>query len=196
MKLSDIGSAGLEPASRTVEMKVAGCDRTFTVGLRLLTAAEQTAVYRRAKESAASNGADRWDQDDPVCALELYVETIAACAYDVDDPNRGAWATAEELRANPAIGQENLVFLYDVYTAFADENSIRPETMGPGDLVKFCIEAVGDQNDFLDRLRPGTQRTLLRFLAVQYLSSLQSTSRDSTGSDSSSESESKKPTSS
>lgn len=193
MKLGDISI--IEPATRIVTMRVAGCATEFTVGLRLLSAREHTGVYSRAKAEAAKQGAQNWDQDDPVCALELYVETVAACTFDVDNP-AGPWSTAEELREHGSIGQENLVFLYEAYVAFADENSVRAEKMGPAEFVQFCLDCTRGGNDFLDRLRPGTLRTCLRYLAAQFLNSLQSKSLDSTGTDLPTESIKTKPESS
>jgi len=186
VKLSDIQI--VKRPLKVVPLRVPGSTEQFEVGFRLGTPTEHASVYRRAKAAATERGAESWDIDDPICSLELYVETVAAFAVSVENGKSDfdPWATADQIRGSVAVGQENLAYLYNAYQAFESEQSTPIGKLEPFELVKFCLEAAGDDTSFLDRLRPGTLRTYVRFLAAQYIVSIREKSQSSSGFDSSS----------
>ncbi len=188
MKLSEYKI--VRPAQKVVPIRITGCDEEFQVGIRFLSPAERAGVIRRAKESAAANGVEKWDENDPACVLELWIETVAACTYDVDSGELlEPWTTPDDLRKHSSIGQDNLAYLYEVFERFEQECSVRvAHDIGAAEFMTFCLECAEGGTDFLDRYRPGTLASLTHTMAVQYLRLLQSKSQDSTDTDSVSES--------
>jgi hypothetical protein len=187
-KLSDIEI--VERSYKTVEIQVPG-GKLVPVGLQLLTVSQRAEVYAKAKAAAKARGAENWDPDDPTCSLELYVETVAAAAIDVDNPER-PFTTADELRKHRAIGQESLGILYAAYERYEATVANLPTSLDPADIATTCLQLASGDTSFLDRSGPGMQLTLLRFLAVHWLESMGTKSPSTTDSDSDSSSDSSK----
>ncbi len=137
------------------------------VGLRVLSTRERTAVYQAAKAAAKAAGVETWDENDPVCALELYVETIAAAAFDIEDEDeRAPFATAEELRESSAIGQEVMLFLYQAYEALEQTSGPRLHELAPKQLYDLMWSLVNRDFDPLSRLPLATQWNCMHSMAV------------------------------
>ena len=167
MKLSEV--VGDIPHIKEVVVKLVGSDEAHKVGLRVLTANERKETFRRAMAAAKAAGVEKWDEMDPICSLMTYVETVAAAAVDLDSSPNEQWATAEELLSHHGIGQETLLYLYEMYEVHEQSHSIRPQTWERKDFLEICMKlAAGDANP-LDRMRLGSLRTFTTFLADQYI---------------------------
>jgi hypothetical protein len=185
-KLATLTAASSIP-TRTIDITLAGSATASQVGIRLLSATEAAGVYQRAKRAARELGSEVWDQDDPICELELYVETVAACTFDIDGPDGSfePWATAAQLRDDRSIGQENLALLFEAYRAFEEEHAIRPEDLKGETFLTTVMKAGGGDLRPLERMR---RRTLVAFtasLAAQLRSSTIATWLSSSASESS-----------
>jgi len=170
-KLSELAPTTIP--TRIVEVRPAGTEQKLPVGIRLLSALERAGVYQRAKAAAKLAGSTTWEDNDPNCALELYVETVAACTFDVDgEPNAfEPWATPDQLRKDRSIGQENLLFIFEAYEAFEQEHSVRPEDLqGAALLTTIWRAGAGDLRP-LERMRRGTLQALVGFLANLHMNS-------------------------
>lgn len=151
----------------TKRVKFPLCSSEVEVGLRVLSARERTTVYQAAKAAAKAAGVETWDENDPVCALELYVETIAAAAFDVDDEEeRAPFATAEELRESNAIGQEVMLFLHQAYEALEQTSGPRLHELAPKQLYDLMWSLVNRDFDPLARLPLATQWNCMHSMAV------------------------------
>lgn len=177
MKLKE-AKAILSPVKR-VQFQFAGGEEVHYIGIRLLSAKERGDAIAASKHSVRElYGIEDWDKDDPNCVFEIWVHTLAKALVDVpDDPETELtyplepFATAEDLRENPLIGQENLTYLYEQMELHEDMNALRPRNLSHDEVMKVCLEvAAGDQSP-LDRMRPGTQRGFILFL-VEALTSL------------------------
>ncbi len=164
MQLADIG--GTEPEIKVIPIILIGSDVEHQVGLKILSGRERTRVYAAAKAAAKEAGAERWDLDDPVCALELWVETVAAVAVDADNPSR-PWANAEQLRDDRRVGQELLQYIYEAYEQFEQSSSIRLDSLDPTEVLKIAIRLAGGDETPLDGMRPWMQRALLLTISRQ-----------------------------
>lgn len=148
-----------------------GSDQELAVGLRLLSASERAGTYQRAKVAAK---VVPWDDTDPNCALELYVETVAAAAFDVDgEPGAfEAWASAEELRSDRSLGQEHLAFLYEAYRALESEHLIRPEDLQGTNFLNTVWRAGSGDRRPLERMPRDTLVAFAATLAGLQISSM------------------------
>jgi hypothetical protein len=173
VKLSDLDLSDAPPI-RSVPLKLANSEKQIDVGLKLLTGSERATIIRKAKAAARDNGADKWDDDDPACVLELWVETVAVACVDVDsDPNSPEpfFASSDEVRSHQFIGEQNIQYLAEVHQSFEEEMSIRPSGMDEREALVIAWQIAesegGSQKgpDPLDGMRLGTLRTFARFMA-------------------------------
>lgn len=163
MKLSTLQLE--QTPTKVVDLQLANTEEVVKVGLKWLPIRAREQCIRRAQAAAAANGAAKWDEENPLCTLAFWVEVVAAAAFDPDSPTQEPWATAEELRNHPFIGQENILYLYEQYEAFEESHSIRAKTLTRTELLYTCYRlAEGDESP-LERMRLGTLRACLRFMA-------------------------------
>lgn len=170
MKLSDIG--GDEPHIKEVDVRLVGSEEIHKVGLRVLTATERERATKRAIAASLKAGQEKWDEQNPICALHMFVETVAAAAVDLDSESHEPWATSEELLNHHAIGQETLLYLYEMYEAHEQIHSIRPTSWDRKEFLDICLKLAGGDASPLDRMRLGSLRTFSTFMADQYVSLL------------------------
>jgi hypothetical protein len=157
---------------KTIEIRLPGSEQVFRVGLQLLSGLDRRGTYVRAMAEATAAGVT-WDETNAVCALELWVETVGACTFDVDAGPGSKWATVEELRGTQVIGQELLQHIYEAYEAFEQSHSIRPERMTAAETLDVMWRLSSGDTSPLDRMRAGSLRSFTLFL-VDLLANSQS----------------------
>jgi len=170
MKLKDIVAEA--PPTKIVPLRFANSEEEIQVGLRMLTVQERADALCAARVFANENKVPEWDEKNPICALGLYVETVARAAYSASEGVSIPFATKDELLNHPLIGQENLAYLYESYQAFEEELQLSVKTLNQVQVVEACLRIAQNDDDFLGRMRPGMLRTLLRFTASQYVISV------------------------
>jgi hypothetical protein len=179
--------AQVDPAStptQLIDLPLFGSAQKVPVGIRLLTISERSGVYKRAKAKAKELGVETWSDEDHVCALELYVETVAACTFDGEEGSFEPWATADQLRNDRSIGQDSLLFIYEAYEAFEQKHSLRPEDLQGENFLTTLLKAGAGDLRPLGRMRRGTLEAFTAILASELLSSqiAKSSSTSSSGS--------------
>lgn len=186
MKLSQVTAE--QPPTIIVPIKYANSDKEGRVGLRMLRLSERSDAIIEARSFAAQRGSSVWNQEDPLCAMGLYLAVVSRAAFDADSGPSVPFCTVQELLEHPLMGQENLAYLYDAYETFEEEHHIRTKELSIAEVVDTCIRIAQGDDDFLGRLRPGILRALLRITAGPWLTSQMakslSTSDDTQGQES------------
>jgi hypothetical protein len=180
--------------SKTVQLKLASREEPYELQIQLLTVQDRMAAHRDAMVDAKSYGKDKWDELDPVCSLALYVQVVTRAVVDPDDGK--PFATADQLRSNLLIGQENILYLYEQYEAFEESQNLRLKTLTREELLGICWRLAEGDESFLERMRLGMLRACLRFTASQYIGLLMVKSRSSSDESQEQEQSSKAPTTS
>lgn len=177
MKLSDITVDA--PASIVVPITFANSTEKISVGLRMLTVRKRADALRAACEYARAQGVPEWQDHNPICALALHVEVVARAAFSVDDGVDVPFATQQELLEHPYVGQENLAYLYEKYEEFEESQHLRTKSLSPVQVMDTLFRIASGEDDFLESLRPGIVRALLRITAGPYVTFLTSRSQPS-----------------
>lgn len=177
MKLSEITVDA--PAVISVPITFANSKEVVSVGLRMLTVRQRADALRAARAFAIEHGVPEWQDQNPICALALHVETIARAAFSVEDGVDVPFATQQQLLEHPYVGQENLAYLYEKYEEFEESQHLRTKSLSPVQVMDACFRIAQGEDDFLESLRPGIVRALLRITVGPYVSYLTSRSQPS-----------------
>lgn len=162
-----------QPKILKVPFVLANSGEACEVGIQVLPAGFRLGAIERARKLCQQQGVEKWDDKDPTCSLEFYIEVIAlACVTSESTPDNVElfFDSPEQVRADRRIGQENITYLYEVFEQHEAEYSIRPRKMTMPELMALCVNIAaageGDDSDgFLDRLGPAMLKSCVRTLA-------------------------------
>jgi hypothetical protein len=168
-----------QPPIRKVPFVTANSGERVEVGVQVLPAGARLGAIERARKRCQSQGVEKWDDKDPTCSLEFYIEVIAlACvtSESTTDSTELFFDSADQIRADRRVGQENVTYLYEVFELHESEYSVRPTKMSMPEAVALCIRLAsegeaGDTDGFLDRSGPAMLKSLVLTLANLLFSS-------------------------
>jgi hypothetical protein len=155
------------------------------VGLRVLLPGQWADVQTAARQFAIDRGNPSPTEDDPNYNLGTQINTLCRACVDVDsDPSNPELyePKPEEWLTNPNLTRDSLTYLCEEWEWWNDR--VNPQIKNFNDYESFAFigQLVGDPDRFL-LLRPGVQRALVHFMAVQLWSLLTPKSPSSGGSD-------------
>lgn len=157
-----------------------------TCGLRILTGEETKEIYRRSREQArAEAGIEQWLDTDPLCRMYEMAHTLHIVCVDMESGDRCEpfFASVDDVLKSPALGSDNIAYLYEQHHLWQDENSLKTNGLTI-EQVLTLIAAEADRPENaespLARMRPSIRESFLHTTARLFV--LSATDRSLSGS--------------
>jgi hypothetical protein len=164
-----------QPPIRKVPFVLANSGQKIDVGVQVLPAGARLDAIERARERCKKQGIEKWDDKDPTCSLEFFIEIVARATVTAEstrDAIEPFFDSADQVREDRRIGQENITYLYEVFEQHEAEYSIRPTKMSDVEAMAMCLQIASQDtestDDFLDRTGPAMLKSLLRFMVARF----------------------------
>jgi hypothetical protein len=183
-------------ATTLVDLRLVGSpgedQKTYKVMIRVLSGAETSACVKFAIEYARKGGVANPKAGDPLYELGLRVQTLFLACLDPDHPDPDSesarfFSSCDVILDAPDIGRDGIHFLYEAQEAWQDACSPQPPKISAAEFFgEVALLAESEDPLALERYRPATRASLVRFMAKLLLDLLQSksTSGSSTSQDS------------
>ncbi len=153
-------------------------DDTAPLDLRILTSGELGEVLARAQADARAKDAEP-REGDPIYDLARMEHTLLLCCIDPDSPDEAPrlfFASIEEIRKSPDLGQDKLAYLYELQQRFQAECSPKHDKLGLEDILAGMLVLGGEDEEsaarFFVSLGPDFQWSFTRSMACQWRISL------------------------
>lgn len=108
---------------------------TVDVGVRVLTGSEVAEVYQKAQADAVKAGVKEWLDTHPLCRLYEMAHTLAVACVDAEKRDEPFFASVQEILDSPAVGADNITFLYEQHGAWQDECSVRVKYLSVAQVI-------------------------------------------------------------
>lgn len=147
-------------------------EHTKPVGVRVLAPGEIREIYECAQASALKGGAPQWLDTHPLCRYHLMVQTLAVACVDADSGERAEpfFVSVEEIETSPAMGGDNIAYLYEQHRLWEDECGGREKHYTPEEMIQIIIrEAERPENapdSPFSRLGPSSRLSLEHSICV------------------------------
>jgi hypothetical protein len=157
------GKLELDPANAEV----------VQLDLRPLTSGEQSDVLARAHADAVARGVQDPRAGNPIYDLAEMEHTLLLCCVDPDSPQEAPmplFASIEEIRRDPALGSDRVVYLFELFQQFQDECSPQRRHLTLDEAIASMLLLAGEEEDarrFFESLGPGLRWICMRTLALQ-----------------------------
>lgn len=143
--------------------------------VRVLNDDERHEIFEQAARDAAARGVPEWKAEHPICRLAQMERTILIACEDADHPGQPFFDSIEQIRASYEIGGDNVALLYEAQDNWQQECSFGNKALSAEQMISVIVQEAerpeSAESPFA-RLRPGFAASCLRFLAVQWCSSL------------------------
>jgi hypothetical protein len=166
---------------RPVEVTLPGADAPITVGLRPLTAWEESEVTAKATAFAKSKGVEKPDERDYQFVLGCWVNTLlVACQahadleIDAGDGTKVIFKKGELIFANvdeilQGLDRDRISYLYEMQQRIQEDHGMRKERMSHEEMLKniaiMATSEVGDANLPFWSWGPSLRVSFMRFMA-------------------------------
>jgi hypothetical protein len=170
-----------QPPIRKVPFRLANSGEEIEVGVQVLPAGSRLQAIERARERCKQQAVEKWDERDPTCSLEYYIEIVALATVTGESTREAPerfFDSADQVREDRRIGQENITYLYEVFEQHESEYSVRPTKMSDAQAMALCLQLASEGEDqestdrFLERSGPAMLKSLVRFMVGQFASLL------------------------
>lgn len=141
--------------------------------LRPLTSGEQGEVLARAHADAQARGVQAPGAGNPIYDLAEMEHTLLLCCVDPDSPPeapRPLFSSIEEIRSDPALGSDRVVYLFELFQQYQDECSPQRRHLSLDEAMASMLLLAGEETDarrFFESLGPGLRWICMRTLALQ-----------------------------
>lgn len=163
LRTGEAGELHLDPASGDV----------VQLDLRPLTSGEQAEVLARARADALARGVQDPRPGNPIYDLAEMEHTLLLCCIDPDSPSeapRALFASIEEIRSDPALGSDRVVYLFELFQQYQDECSPQRRHLTLDEAMAAMLLLGGEEEEarrFFESLGPGLRWICMRTLALQ-----------------------------
>lgn len=163
LRTGEEGKLRLDPASAHV----------VQIDLRSLASGEQAEVLAHARADALARGVQEPRPGNPIYDLAEMEHTLLLCCVDPDSPAespRPLFASIEEIRSDPALGSDRVVYLFELFQQFQDECSPQRRHLTLDEAMASMLLLAGEEEDarrFFESLGPGLRWICMRTLALQ-----------------------------
>jgi hypothetical protein len=167
------------------------------IGLRCLRLGESSAAYEGARTYAKALGVDNPSEEDPLYNLGAKLHTLVRACVDPDsdpsnpapffgdaksfDDDRAIESALEDIQSNPALTVDSVEYLCQQWEWWTDRVNPQIKNLSDREMFGLIGSLVGDPDRFLS-WRPGVQRSLVHFMALQLWSFLSPKSESGGGS--------------
>ena len=157
------------------------------IGLRCLRIRESAETFEGGREYAKGRGSENPTEDDPIYNLGVKLHTLARVCVDPDsDPSKpvpffgtaqsfdddaAVLSAVEDLQTHPALTVDALDYLIQQWEWWSDRVNPQIKNLNDHEMFSLIGSLVGDPDRFLS-WRPGVQRSLVHFMALQLWSFL------------------------
>lgn len=166
---------------RPVELTLPGADAPITVGLRPVTAWEESDITAKATAFAKSKGVDKPAESDYQFVLGIWTNTLlvacVACTnleFKGDDGSAITYAKGESLFANveellQGLDRDRISYLYEMQQRIQEDHGMRKERLSQEEMLaavaQIATSEVGDAALPFWRWGPSLRASFLHFTA-------------------------------
>ena len=160
---------------RTIELTLPWGE-TIRVGVRPLSAWDETGIFEHARAFAKARGVDKPSDEDPVYVMGIWVHTLLAACTWLDGEDKGAPLFADIDEILKGLDRDRISYLYEQQQRVQEDHGLRQDRMTEEQFlaaVHECVRKEADDPTFpLWRWGPTLRVTFTRRLAVLLWSSL------------------------